>query len=359
MTTAIVDNLSGRYVPVDVAEYGGFSGVVKCNDQHLDRYVATKFIKDRIEVDRIKDEIAALLKMRSKNVVQVYDLISTGEDELGIVLEFVDGSDLLDSSSHPTDKDDLLRVLWQVASGLSDIHDAGLIHRDIKPNNIKVDPEGVVKIFDFGLSRETGEEAKTLGFKGTIGFAAPELYSNEVVEFTQAIDVYAYGATALYLATGDIPKLLRQVPPRLAPDDVFNGTLLQGHGELIDLFKSCFSRNPEQRPSISKIRDALSKHLLFNKHQALAVSNAKTHTLDMHNRSAALSLGNIGSFNITYDGFDFRLQNVVGEVSVNDTRALSGMAIPGSCVVAIGDQNRHNWERTYITFDVSNPEVAL
>ena len=122
------------------------------------------------------DELAALLKMRSKHVVQIYDLCKFPDKCIGIIQEFIDGKDLLESFAPPTSIDSYYRQLWQIASGISDIHAVGVIHRDIKPNNMKVDPEGVIKIFDFGLARDAGPAAATVGFVGTPGLEmAPQI----------------------------------------------------------------------------------------------------------------------------------------------------------------------------------------
>ena len=143
--------LPKRYKPIGHGACGGFSDVNYCTDTHLDRKVAIKFIQEESEKRRILDELQALLQIRSKHVVQVYDIIPGDAASLGIVEEFVEGEDLLTSDFSTQSLENYLKILWQVASGIADIHDKGIIHRDIKPNNMKLDGEGVVKIFDFGL----------------------------------------------------------------------------------------------------------------------------------------------------------------------------------------------------------------
>ncbi|CAG0958073.1 partial Serine/threonine-protein kinase PrkC, partial [Anaerolineales bacterium] len=169
-------NLPKRYTPLGDSDSGGFSKVIYCTDNHLDRKVAIKFIQDENEKKLILKELRALLKMRSKHVVQVYDIVKGENDSLGIVEEFIEGDLLWDSDYPQQSADNYLKTLWQIASGIADIHKAGVIHRDIKPNNMKLDAEGIVKIFDFGLAKQEGLDAKTKGFKGTYGFAAPELF---------------------------------------------------------------------------------------------------------------------------------------------------------------------------------------
>ncbi|UQQ18148.1 protein kinase [Salmonella sp. WGH-01] len=81
------------------------------------------------------------------------------------------------SESHP----EKLKKLWQIACGLSDIHSAKVIHRDIKPNNIRVDENKIVKILDFGLARTSGTEAFTHSVIGTLGYMAPELWKRKTL----------------------------------------------------------------------------------------------------------------------------------------------------------------------------------
>lgn len=360
MTSSSIPVLPPRYIPDGSSGSGGFSDVFFCNDTHLQRKIAIKTIKDLSELDRLKDEISALMKLRSKHVVQAFDIIENIGVSFAIVMEYIDGCDLFDIDFKSLNSLGLLKILWQVASGITDIHSAGLIHRDIKPNNMKLDAEGILKIFDFGLARNIGREAKTVGFKGTIGFSAPEQFKIDEVSFTSAIDVYAFGATALYLATQDLPKELKaKIPPLPLPDNAFNCELLNDYPQLITLFEKCLSTDPANRPTMEDVRDEISKYLLFDKHQALAVINGVPHILNFKARTAKLGLGKIGSFELYYDGFDFLLKNVLGEVYVNNRYVTEDIKIPGACVVGIGASHRHYSERSFITFDVSNPEVAL
>ncbi|MFY8063009.1 MAG: protein kinase domain-containing protein, partial [Usitatibacteraceae bacterium] len=135
---------------------GGMAAVYPCMDIVLERQVAIKIMPGSAHRRRVRDELEALLKLRSKHVVQVYDVLNHAEGDLAIVQEFIDGLDLFDDKLAPSSLDGYLKLLWQIASGIADVHELGVIHRDIKPNNMKVDPEGVIKIFDFGLARDEG-----------------------------------------------------------------------------------------------------------------------------------------------------------------------------------------------------------
>lgn len=348
--------IADRYEVVDTSFVGGMAAVLPCRDTVLERKVAIKVMPGSAEVRRIRDELEALLKMRSNHVVQVYDILNLNMD-LAIVQEFIEGLDLFDDRSIPVDTNDYLKLLWQIASGLADIHSAGVIHRDIKPNNMKIDPEGVVKIFDFGLARDEGPSAATLGFVGTHGFAAPELYSHHV-NFTTAVDTYAFGATALFLGLRTLPTELRNQPPVLSGADYFSTLPYELGMDVIDILNACLQALPSRRPAMRDVRDLLATYLLRNKHRALVVFQRQASYLDAARPSVTLRLPSIGEIGIRYDGFNFLVNSVSGEVFINNAPVSAGDYLPGACVVALGGRERGP-SRTYITFDLSHPEIVL
>jgi serine/threonine protein kinase len=376
--------LPERYEIVGEPLDGGMGTVFHCKDKVLERSVALKIIHDTTEPRRMRDELAALLKMRSKHVVQVYDVLEVARNEIAIVQEFINGRDLFDDRTAPHSTEEFYKQLWQIAAGLSDIHALGVIHRDIKPNNMKMDAEGIIKIFDFGLARDEGHSASTLGFVGTRGFAAPELYDKEV-SFTAAVDTYAFGATALYMATRSLSKSLlnrhlnvyknkRNISDEYSPGEnmqtshkfyitrteqsFFSAVPLNLHQEVIDVLDLCLDYNPNCRPKMTKVRNVLANLLLFDRHRALVVYNGTPSYLDANNRSVSLTLNSMGYVEIQYNGLDFRAANVSGDVYVNNMRFSSGDILPGSCVVALGAPEQRNL-RKYITFDLAHPEIVL
>lgn len=337
---------------------GGMGSVMLCDDTILERPVAIKFIGSATHKRRMDDEVAALLKLRSKHVVQVYDVVRPGGDEIGIVQEFIDGQDLFESYAPPASLEAYYKQIWQIASGIADIHELGVIHRDIKPNNMKTDPEGVIKIFDFGLARDDGPGAKTMGFVGTQGFAAPELYKRPFI-FTNAVDTYAFGATALYLATGDLPQELLVQPPMPDPAGYFHALPMGIAAEIAALLSACLAEEPSERPAMMDIKDALARHILFDKHRALVVHQSRASVLSAANRSVSLAFGTIGALSIRYDGLVFLVDSVSGEVAINNQAVAVGSSLPGACVVALGASTRRAKERRFITFDISHPEIVL
>lgn len=351
-------SLPERYIPVGSKLDGGMGSVSICVDDVLDRHVAIKRIHSTTHLRRMHDELAALLKMRSKHVVQVYDILSFPKDELGIVQEFIDGKDLFESHKIPASVTEYYKQLWQIASGISDIHALGVIHRDIKPNNMKTDPEGVIKIFDFGLARDDGPSASTVGFVGTPGFAAPELYAG-TAKFTNAIDTYAFGATALYLATGNLPGELMKRPPAPSTLGYFSSVGFAISPELIASLDACLAKEAKDRPPMCEVRNLLARHLLFDRHQSLVVFSGAASYLNATNRTVELSLPSVGSVVIYYDGLDFRITNVSGEVLINNHPVSIGDSLPSACVVSLGGPLRRTNARKFITFDLSHPEIVL
>lgn len=154
---------------------GGMSDVEVYTDVHLERDVVIKTLKDGVDPKRILDEIAALQTIRSKHVVQMYDVIKNDKGGIiAVVEEYISGDDL---TSYPKPKavTEFLELIYQIAEGISDIHAQDQIHRDIKRQNMKFDAEGCLKIFDFGLARSSAG-ASTMGQFGTPGYMAPELF---------------------------------------------------------------------------------------------------------------------------------------------------------------------------------------
>lgn len=351
-------NPSARYVPLEESASGGFSDVHFFNDSILERRVAIKYVKEQIESHRLKDEIDALMKLRSKHVVQIYDIVPSDTNGLGIVMEYIEGNDLLSIPTHLNNPQDILKILWQIASGIADIHAAGVIHRDIKPNNMKVDEESIVKIFDFGLARTEGENAKTTGFKGTLGFAAPEQFRWPEATFTSAVDTYAFGAIALFFSTTTLPKELTTCPPHPLPEGAFSGTMFEDYPRLIPLLEACFSHEPTHRPTMRKLTDEIGKYLLMGMHQALTVFDGKTHILNSSSVKATIKYNPIAACSLQYDGLEFKITDVQGEIFINNIFIDKPTVIEGACVIVLGDQSRRG-SRKFLTFDVSNPEVTL
>jgi eukaryotic-like serine/threonine-protein kinase len=354
------NDIPPRYVPTGRVLTGGMGEVLICQDKSLERKVAIKFIQDVRDQRRLFDEITALQKIRSKHVVQIFDVFLNEVDRrIGIVQEYISGDDLVSfAEREPISLNEYLKVLYQIASGISDIHAQGLIHRDVKPNNMKFDQSNIIKIFDFGLARFSGKNDSTLGFAGTPGFAAPELHRSGVVPFTSAVDTYAFGITAWYLSGMKIPETLFRRPPDLANTPSFSSLPLAIPDPIVNLLDCTLIEDINSRPAMSDITNLLRNYILRDKHRALLSYAKDTYILSKATRLVKLDVQSYGSLHVRYDGLNFLIDFVNGAVFVNNQAVQRGQVLPKDCVITLGEFSR-GADRIFITFDISNPEVVL
>ena len=352
----------GRYLPTGRSTKGGLGEVVFCTDQNLDRKIVIKYGNEH---HRLLDELAALQRIRSKHVVEIFDVVDEhGSARMGIVEEFIDGEELSTKLGNIKPDDEFMHLLYQLASGLADIHTVGIVHRDIKPSNVLVDADQILKIIDFNLARLV-DHANTSGFVGTLGYAAPELYAGGHITFDSKVDVYAMGVTAWVLVCGQsIPKQLRKRPPR--PDKWktttggFSALSTELDDELVRLLDACLSDNPVLRPSVAEVRDRAGRVLLRGKHRAAFVmADGKVFELHSSNPRVNLRHPSFGRLTIAYDGLDFRVAQVDGDIWANNIEVSIETSLPECCVIAFGGPEHPAGQRSFITMDVSHPEVVL
>ena len=346
--------LPARYGKPTKAFAGGQGSVFVCRDSNLDRDVAIKFLRPDSDKTALIKEVQALSSIHSKHVVQLYDVLTddNGKD-VGVVLEYVPGSAL--SQFQSADITANLKVLYQLSCGIADIHANGLIHRDVKPKNAKFDEDGILKLFDFSLSCAV-DDAETIAVRGTREYRAPEFFDTPPIVVTKGVDVYAFGVTAWYLAEQSLRSELRDAPPRPAPS--FGTCSVQFPNEVVEILDRTLDHNIAKRPKMTEVRTILERHLLFGKHIGTVSDWPNTLTLDKTGQSVRISEGSVGSAVITYNGLDFVLSQVAGDVYVNGTKATSALVLPQSCVLIIGAPVM-GASRKFATFDVSHPEVVL
>lgn len=148
----------GRYLLLEVLGVGGMSVVYSAYDPKLDRRVAIKVMRTSLWNEhgchRALREAQALAKLAHPNVVAVYDVGTLG-DQLFVAMELVQGETLADWLSTPPERSpsrrEILDVMIQAGRGLAAVHQAGLVHRDVKPSNIMVDRTGRARLMDFGV----------------------------------------------------------------------------------------------------------------------------------------------------------------------------------------------------------------
>jgi len=153
-----------RYTILDHLGSGGMASVYSAYDTQLERIVALKMLRAELTVEEVRArmlrEAQAMARLKHQHVVTVYE-VGTFDNRIYIAMEFVDGATLSTWSKEPRPWRELLRVLKAAGRGLAAAHDAGLVHRDFKPDNVLVGNDGRVLVSDFGiaLSQQTAEDA--------------------------------------------------------------------------------------------------------------------------------------------------------------------------------------------------------
>lgn len=203
--------LNNRYELEHKIGEGGMARVYRGRDLRLNRLVAIKvlhshYASDQAFLNRFEHEAQAAANLRHPNIVDVYDVGQDGDIPY-IVMEYVDGQDLKSilMQHGPMPVDQAIDIAASVAEGLEAAHRAGLIHRDIKPQNIIVGSNGAVKITDFGIAKSKMSTAMTetgVTF-GTADYLSPEQARGQPA--TPASDVYSLGVTLYEMLTGRLP----------------------------------------------------------------------------------------------------------------------------------------------------------
>lgn len=348
-------DLPARYRAISELAGGGMSDTWLCHDNNLNRKVVVKAVKFGIAKSKLLDELGALSSIRSKHVVQVLDVIHDAKGEIyAFVEEYIEGPGLTCAAvANPTDA---LKKLYPIACGICEIHEHKLLHRDLKPDNMKFDAEGTLKIFDFGLAKmEQSDGTSVLYFSA--GYTAPEAFAKNAKgfhEYSRAVDVFAFGATALWLLNqGKLPPEFSTMPPTIPAGGCDFGTLPCGLPAPVSaILNACLVAPPAGRPSMDDVRSILKRYLLKDRHRMLLTYGAQDYWLDANNRTTNLSLSTT-VITITYDGLDFRVTAVTGHVEINNIVTTVGTVLTGAAVIVLNSGT----SRVSITADVSHPEV--
>ncbi len=209
--------ISGKYKLLDHLGQGGMGNVYLCEHKVMRRLVAIKVLphdqaKDPAALERFHREARAAAALDHPNIVRAHDVDHDGRHHF-LVMEYVEGSCLQDivKQKGPMDVTRAAHYVRQAALGLHHAHLAGLVHRDIKPGNLLLDRQGIVKVLDMGLARFFRDHADTLtqqqdekAILGTADYLAPEQAIDSHAVDIRA-DVYSLGATFYYLLAGRPP----------------------------------------------------------------------------------------------------------------------------------------------------------
>ncbi len=201
----------GRYEILGVLGQGGMGAVYKARDRELDRLIALKVIRPELATDpailqRFKQELILSRNVTHKNVVRIFDL-GEAEGIRFISMEYVDGEDLrtLLRRQGKFSPQEAIAVVEQVCRALDAAHAEGVIHRDLKPQNIMRDQNGRIVVMDFGLARSLGESGMTQtgAIVGTIEYMSPEQALGSTLD--QRSDIFSVGLIFFELLTGKAP----------------------------------------------------------------------------------------------------------------------------------------------------------
>jgi len=203
--------LGGRYELLEVIGEGGMSTVYKARDRVLDRIVAVKilrseFASDKGFVEKFKSEALAVASFSHPNIVNIYD-VGQENDVHYIVMEFVDGKTLKEiiREQAPLPVEQAVNIAVGVCDGVHHAHEKGIIHRDIKPHNILITEQGMVKVADFGIARAISNSTITYGknIVGSVHYFSPEQARGEGINRTT--DIYSIGCVLFEMLTGKVP----------------------------------------------------------------------------------------------------------------------------------------------------------
>tara|TARA_B100001939_G_scaffold39360_1_gene30644 strand:+ start:2462 stop:4231 length:1770 start_codon:yes stop_codon:yes gene_type:complete len=203
--------IKDRYEIVEILGEGGMAFVYKAKDRQLRRIVAIKtlkpnYVNQKKFVERFRREAQTAANLNHPNIVQIFDWGI--EEEPYFVMEYIEGNTLTSviSGNKTIGLSDILYIGSQVANGLTEAHKRGLVHRDIKPGNIMITPEGKVKVTDFGivsLQNEESDITKTGAVLGTASYISPEQAQGKPVSFES--DLYSLGTVLYELISGQPP----------------------------------------------------------------------------------------------------------------------------------------------------------
>jgi serine/threonine protein kinase/tetratricopeptide (TPR) repeat protein len=250
--------LAGRYEILTVLGTGGMGAVYRAQDRELDREVALKVIRPELArnaaiVDRFKQEIRLSHKVTHRNVVRMYDL----SEDLGmrfVTMEMVAGRDLRSviEEHGKLPADEAVDILQQICNALEAAHSQGILHRDLKPQNVMREDAGRVVVMDFGLARTIEGDGMTQSgaLVGTMEYMSPEQALGK--ELDQRSDIFAVGLIGYEMLTGVMPfkaesaiaSLLKRTRDKAAPVMQLDDTI---PGALSDIIGKCLEVDVEQR----------------------------------------------------------------------------------------------------------------
>ena len=203
--------LDGRYEITELIGVGGMANVYKARDVIENRVVAVKILREEYLdneefLRRFKNESKAIAVLSHPNIVKVYD-VSFSDRMQSIVMEYIDGITLKEyiEQQGALSWKEAVHFTVQILRALQHAHDKGIVHRDVKPQNIMLLSDGTIKITDFGIARFSRSETKTLTDRaiGSVHYISPEQAQGETTDARP--DIYSVGVMLFEMLTGRLP----------------------------------------------------------------------------------------------------------------------------------------------------------
>lgn len=250
--------LDGRYEIHELIGVGGMANVYRARDTIDDRTVAIKILKDEYLgneefIRRFKNESKAIAVLSHPNIVKVYD-VSFGDRIQYIVEEYIDGITLKDYLSQQKEIKwkEAIHFTTQILRALQHAHEKGIVHRDIKPQNIMLLQDGTIKVTDFGIARFSRSETRTMTGKtiGSVHYIAPEQARGDLTD--EKADIYSVGVMLYEMVTGRLPfeadnavsVAIMQLQADPKPPREINPSLPEG---LEEITMKAMQKDPSQR----------------------------------------------------------------------------------------------------------------
>ncbi len=248
--------VAGRYRLEAKIGQGGMAAVYRAFDLELEEVVALKVFDVAQSSDtlvaRFKQELKLSRQLIHPNIIRLYD-IGAHDGRRYISMELLVGKSLKDRMRQPIDFRSALGFLIQACHGLQAAHDAGVVHRDVKPDNFFVTDDGVLKVMDFGIAKQYATPGVTVAgsIAGTPLYMSPEQIGN-FSAVTQLTDIYALGVCAYEMFTGQVPFFHADLVPMLmmhvndapVPPRTRNPSV---PAELDGIILKCLAKDPKQR----------------------------------------------------------------------------------------------------------------
>jgi eukaryotic-like serine/threonine-protein kinase len=249
--------LAERYEILSLLGQGGMGSVYKARDIELDRLVALKVIRADLAsnpkvLQRFKQELILARRVTHRNVIRIFDLGIAGDTKF-ITMDFIDGQDLSHIlGARKVTRQEAVQIAIQIALALEAAQSEGVIHRDLKPQNVMVDSSGKVSVMDFGLARtaESHGMTQTGMLMGTPAYMSPEQAKGEPLDARS--DIYAFGIILYEMLTGTVPfqadsmlaTLLKRTQEPPPPPIEIDPTVPQ---DLSDVVVKCTAVDREER----------------------------------------------------------------------------------------------------------------